>query len=314
MNAGRTSAPLRLTIAIPTFRRPDRLRLLLDALPARLAEAPDAVIDVLVVDNDPNGSGEPAARGTDLDLRYVRETTPGIAAVRNRALDECAGTDLIAFIDDDEVPRPQWLSSLVSTWRAHSSTAVMGRVISMFDDDVDPWVVATGTFTRTPRPTGTPLEVAAAGNLLLDVAQVRHLGVRFDESLGLGGGEDTLFSRQLVGRGGTIVYCAESETEDYVVAERLTRDWAKQRAFSSANAWALAQLRLAGGTLRPVVLRLRLLVGGLLRMTTGAARHLAGRLLGQLVHDARGVRTHYRGRGMVAAALGHHHQEYARNA
>lgn len=312
MISNTADSPWRVTVAIPTYRRPARLRMLLQALPARIDEVPDAVIDVLVVDNDPEGSGEPATTGSGLELRYVCEPTPGIAAVRNRVLDECEQSDLIAFIDDDEIPRPLWLSSLLSTWAEHRSSAVMGRVISVLDDDVDPWVVATGTFTRVPKPTGTPLEVAASGNLLLDREQVRALRVRFDESLGLGGGEDTLFSRQLVDRGGTIVYCAESETEDYVVTERLTRAWAKQRAFSSGNTSALLRLRGSRGPLDHLALRARVLGGGSARVAIGAARHLAGRALGRLRHDARGIRTHFRGRGMVAAALGHHHQEYAR--
>lgn len=312
---GPGASTLRVTVAIPTFRRPERLGLLLDALPARLAEVPEVEVDVLVVDNDRDGSGEPAIDGRALQVRYVREPTPGIAAVRNRVLDECGESDLIAFIDDDELPRPLWLASLLTTWRAHRSSAVMGRVISMFDDDdVDPWVIATGTFTRIPRPTGTPLEAAAAGNLLVDVAQVSSFGVRFDESLGLGGGEDTLFSRQLVARGGTIVYCAESEAEDYVVAERLTRSWAKQRAFSSGNSGAFAQLVLTERPVERRVLRLRLLSGGLLRMAAGTSRLCAGRLIGHLRHDARGTRTHFRGRGMVAAVLGHRHEEYARTS
>lgn len=303
---------LRLTIAIPTFQRPERLRRLLDALPSRIAETPGVEIEVLVIDNDPAGSGARAVHDIGIAVRYVREPKPGIAAVRNRALDACEGSDLLAFIDDDEVPRPHWLSALFETWTVHRSSAVMGRVISIFDGDVDPWVEASGTFYRPLRPTGSPLETAAAGNLLLDLAQVRALGVRFDESLGLGGGEDTLFSRQLVGRGGTIVYCAESETEDEVIAERLTRDWARQRAYSSANAWSLARLRLTSGTAARLLLRARLTAGGILRMSTGSVRRLVGIGLGRLEHDARGARTHHRGRGMVAAALGHHYQEYAR--
>lgn len=308
----RSSGP-HVTVAIPTYRRPERLSALLEALPARIAECPGADIDVVVIDNDPDGSAAPSAENSPLAVRYVPEPTPGIAAVRNRALDECTDSDLIAFIDDDELPREHWLSSLLAVHARYGSAAVMGRVISVFDQTADPWVLATGTFDRRPRPTGTPLEVAAAGNLLLDVLQVRRLGVRFDESLGLSGGEDTLFSRQLVGRGGTIVYCEESITEDYVVAERLTRDWATQRAFSSANAWSVAQLRLADGCLRRIARRARLVPGGALRVGAGSARHLYGRMRRHLRHDARGLRTHYRGRGMIAAAFGHRYEEYARS-
>lgn len=302
----------KVTVAVPSFRRPAQLRALLAALPERIAETQNAHIDVLVVDNDPAGSARAATVGTGLDLRYVREETPGIAAVRNRVLDECRGSDLIAFIDDDEIPRPEWLSSLLSVWREHGSTAVMGQVVSVFDEDADPWVLASGTFYRPGRPTGTRLQVAASGNLLLDMHQVRSLGVRFDESLGLGAGEDTLFSRELVARGGTIVWCNESETEDPVVAHRVTRAWATQRAFSLANAQGQVALRLTTSRSRNLALRCTFLAGGAARILVGYARHRYGRWRRRITDDARGARTWHRGRGMFASGLGHHFQEYSR--
>src|SRR3712207_5378192 len=91
-----------VTVAIPTYRRPDRLRRL---VPLVLDQAREGsadgryLVDVLVVDNDPEGSGAAAASGHP--VRYVAEPTPGIAAARNRAIDEAAGSRLLAFIDDD---------------------------------------------------------------------------------------------------------------------------------------------------------------------------------------------------------------------
>ncbi|WP_181800775.1 glycosyltransferase family 2 protein, partial [Microbacterium sp. H6] len=265
---------IRVTIGVPTYRRPELLRALLRTLPERIAECADlgVTVDVLVVDNDPSGSAREVAAGASVPVRYVVEPEPGIVAARNRLLDECADRDLLAFIDDDEVPRERWLSALIEVWREHGADAVMGRVISVFDEDVDPWLLASGTFRRPPRETGTVLQVAAAGNLLLDLRSIRRLGLRFDPSLGLGGGEDTLFSRQLARRGGLIVWCNESETEDLVVAARLSRAWAAQRAFSSANAGTRIQLQLTDGKIRRGVLRLRALVGGVARIVVGALR------------------------------------------
>lgn len=302
-----------VTIAIPTFRRPDGLARLLNALPPLIEEAPDgARIGVLVVDNDPNGSAESTALLAGTPLRYVVEPRPGIAAARNRALDECSSADLLVFIDDDEVPRPGWLRSLLGTAHRYGAAAVMGRVISVFDESVDPWILASGTFHRPERPTGTGLGTAASGNLLLDLRQVRALGLRFDESLGLSQGEDTLFSRQLVQRGGTIVWCNESQTEDFVVAARLTRSWARQRAFSSANSTVRTELALQPSRARHAALRMRFLAGGTARMAIGGARHVFGRLTGDIRHDARGTRLVHRGLGMMAGALGHVHEEYRR--
>ncbi|HJG50866.1 MAG TPA: glycosyltransferase [Brachybacterium faecium] len=304
---------VRVTVAIPTFRRPDQLAALLAALPARIAETPDAEIDVLVIDNAPEGSARATVEAAPAGVRYVHETTPGISAARNRALDESRSADLLAFLDDDEIPLAGWLSSLVEVWRGHRSAAVAGRVISVFHEDTDPWIIASGTFRRPQRATGTSLRTAAAGNLLLDIRQVQALGLRFEGSLGLSGGEDTLFTRQLVERGGTIVWCNESAAEDHVVPSRLTRDWAVQRAFSAGNGWANVNLLLAPSSTRRLALRGQFLLGGGARIAVGLARHRYGRASGHLVHDARGTRTFHRGRGMLAGARGHLYQEYARN-
>lgn len=303
-----------VTIGVPTYRRPGLLDALLRTLPARIAECDGLGIDVdvLVVDNDPAGSAREVVETSALPVRYVVEPTAGIAAARNRILDECADRDLVAFIDDDEIPREGWLSSLVTVWRGYDADAVMGRVISVFDDDVDPWLLASGTFRRPPRKTGTVLQVAAAGNLLLDLRSIRRLGLRFDPSLGLSGGEDTLFSRQLARRGGLIVWCNESETEDLVVASRLSRSWAAQRAFSSANAGTRIQLQLTEGRLRRGALRLQALIGGVARIVVGAARRMFGALTRDITHHARGTRLMHRGRGTIAAALGRRYDEYSR--
>lgn len=307
------SGPVRITIAIPSYKRPEQLAALLAALPDRIAETVDATIDVLVVDNDPAGSAREPVEEAPMGIRYAHETAPGISAVRNRALDECRDSDLLAFLDDDEIPLAGWLSSLVEVWREYGSSAVAGRVISVFHGDTDPWVIASGTFRRKERVTGEIMHTAAAGNLLLDMQQVRRSGTRFEDSLGLSGGEDTLFTRQLVDSGGTIVWCNESAAEDYVVASRLTRDWAKQRAFSSGNGWVHVTLLLAQSPPRRLAMRGRYLLGGSARVAAGLARHRYGVTRGHLEHDARGTRTFHRGRGMLAGARGSLYQEYARD-
>ena len=305
---------MKVVIAVPTFRRPSTLAHLLSALPERVNEVQfDTEFEVIVVDNDPDASAQAVASGfTGLPLRYVVESRPGIAAVRNRALDEASEASLLAFIDDDEFPRPGWLAALISVWEVHRSAAVMGRVISLFDEDADPWVLATGVFRRRPRPTGLVIPVAAAGNLLLDLEQVRALDVRFDETLGLAGGEDTLFSRQLVARGGVIVWCNESETEDTVPSDRVTRRWALRRGFNSGNSAIQVDLRMASGSGAKLLIRVRGLVGGSARVMAGWIRHISGKVRGVVEDDARGMRTVYRGLGMASAAIGHTHQEYSR--
>ena len=306
-----------VVVAIPTFRRPDRLADLLEGLPPRLAEAAAfGACRVLVIDNDPDGSAEVVARAAPaaLDLTYVREDVPGIAAARSRALAESASADLLAFIDDDEVPEPHWLSALLETRERTGAAAVMGRVVTRFPDDVDPWVRAGGYFHRPSRATGTRLSIAATGNLLLDLRVVRRLGIDFDDRLGLAGGEDSVFTRELVRRGGTIVWCEESVAVDHIDPDRLTRRALLRRAFAHGNVEARIRLAEAAESTRPVRWRvtLRVLVRGAARVVLGGARAGVGRLTRSLAHDARGRRTAHRGAGMLAAARGTMFEEYQR--
>ncbi|MCW2810122.1 MAG: hypothetical protein JWP61_580, partial [Friedmanniella sp.] len=265
-----------MVVAVPTFRRPDDL---VELLPQLLAQAADVEstwpgrfrVRVLVVDNDPAGSGAEPCRALPA-VRYVAEARPGIGAVRHRAMAESEPATLLAMIDDDERPHPHWLSSLLATWTETGAALVAGRVVAGYDGPLDPWIAAGEFFRRRNLATGAALTVAAAGNLLLDLVQVRALGVEFDPGLGLRGGEDTLFSRQLHARGGRMVWCAESVITDRVPTQRMTRRWVLARAWSHGNASTLTDLRLAQGTGARSAVRLRRLAGGGLRVLAGAVR------------------------------------------
>ncbi|MGH1525246.1 glycosyltransferase family 2 protein [Leifsonia sp. L25] len=306
--------PITATIAVPTFHRPAELSALVAALLEQAAEAGAAFpTRILVVDNDPAGSGAAVVTALGDDrVRAVVEPHPGISAVRNRALDE-AGTRLLAFIDDDELPHERWLTALLGTWlESGMPAAVSGRVVAAFDGELDPWLDAGRFFVRRSMPTGTPIDVAAAGNLLLDLDQVGAAGVRFADDLGLSGGEDTLFSRQLHAAGYRMVWCDESVITDRVPRERMTRAWVLQRAWSHGNSAATIRIRLARGSGPRAAARLADLAGGCARIVGGAARWLAGTLVRSRRHQARGARAIWRGGGMIAGASGVVYQEYAR--
>ena len=308
---------LTVTVVVPSFRRPGELARALPAIVEQVRELGEGGAigaSVLVVDNDPAATAAAVVRelGSPL-VACVVEPKAGISAARNRGLDETSTADALVFIDDDESPGPGWLSSIVDTWRATGAAAVMGRVISEYVSEPDAWVAAGQFFRRPSRVTGTEIPVAAAGNLLLDLAQVRRLGLRFDDRFGLSGGEDTLFSRQLVARGGRIVWCEESTATDYVPASRATRTWVLRRARRSGNTASLVELCMAGSATARVGVRARATLGGLARLCAGGARYLGGLASRSAWHQARGLRTANRGIGMVSAAFGTSYQEYARD-
>ncbi len=309
--------PLRLVVAVPTFKRPQTLAPNLAAVvdqtaAVRVVAGRPVSARVVVIDNDPQGSAASVAAAAGDLVEYAHEERPGIVAVRNRALEVAAQDDLLVFIDDDEIPQPGWLAELLRTWESHQPTAVWGRVLSVFEAPLDPWVAAGEFFTRKRRKTGTQVTVAASGNLLLEMAIVRRLGLRFDDRMAMGGGEDTLFTRELVAGGGRIVWCDESVAHDIVPADRANRQWVLARAVSHGNVAARVELNLANGGPQRLRGRVLAVVRGLARIAGGRARWLSGCLRGSLRAQARGLRAAARGRGMVAAGLGWSYQEYAR--
>lgn len=310
MHSPETSA----VIAVLTYKRPERLQALLPLLVQQATESPLSTT-VLVVDNDP----ETTARSVVCSLgsgavRYVSEPRPGIAIARSRALQEARGARVLVFIDDDEIPSAGWLRSLLDTYHQTEAAAVVGPVVSEFAVKPEEWITSGGFFRRRRLPTGTEVTVAYTGNLLLDLEQISRLGVDFDARFGLTGGEDTLFTRQIVQRGGKIVHCDEALVTDLVPEDRSTRKWVLQRAFRSGNTWSQVSLELASGGYGRLDGHCRLVGAGCLRFLGGPLRFAFGVATRSVADRARGLRTFARGAGMITGALGYSYQEYARGS
>ena len=302
-----------ITVAIATFRRPAGI---VSALTSVLPQAGDLAsrangdvsVRLLVIDNDPEASARDVVAPFAVD--YVHEPKPGIAAVRNRALAECASDDALIFLDDDEVATEGWLSALVTRHRTTGADAVAGRVRTDFPRGTDPWVRASGAFRRPVRVDGQLMDEAATNNLLLDLGTVRRLGLRFDESFGLTGGSDSLFTRQLVALGGTIRWAQDALVVELEDPERFNRSWVLMRVFRFGNTSTRVDIALAQGAPGRLLVRGARFVRGLARVFGGGLRASWGVITGSLSHRARGFRTIYRGAGMIAGAGGFAFSEY----
>lgn len=308
----RDAAQLRVVVAVLTYRRPDDLAELVPLLREQVGRA-DREASVLVVDNDPDGG----ARATVPDqpwVRYVHETEPGIAAARNRALDEARaqGADLLVFLDDDERPCERWLPLLLERYDVDRPFAVVGPVVSQFTAPLEPWVEAGRFFDRRRLPTGTHVDLAATNNLLLDLHQVDALGLRFDARYGITGGSDSLFTRAAAQRGARMVWCDEAVVTDVVPTDRLTRRWVLRRAFRAGNTWTRTSLDLAPTSAARLAGAARMAALGAGRTVAGGARWAVGVVTRSLPHQARGARTAARGAGVLAGLAGARYAEYRR--
>src|SRR2546423_1675179 len=115
-----------LVVTVCTNRRPEAVAETLRALERQLAKAPDA--SGLVVSSPGGHHAELVELATELGFEAARAGEPGLAAARNRALELVEGDRVIAFVDDDAIPAPDWLERLSARWReAPPELACIGR-------------------------------------------------------------------------------------------------------------------------------------------------------------------------------------------
>lgn len=242
---------MKTTICIVTFRRPEGLLRLLNGLNSLHFDSSDPDLDVIVVDNDPErGAEEPCSRagpGFRWPLRYSTEPRRGIAHARNRALALVdPRSEWVAFIDDDEVPDPRWLSELLRVQRETDADVVAGPVVPFFTEPVAAWVEAGDFFQPSRFADGSPIPHAFTGNVLLRASLLRDPRLRpaFAEHFALSGGEDRHFFQRVRLAGYRLCWADRAVATEWVPAVRANARWLIRRQLRVGNALAFIESEL----------------------------------------------------------------------
>lgn len=291
----------RVLIAVATYKRPDGLQALLQSLESSTA---GRSFDVLVVDNDANGSGRAVAELSPLSLTYVIEPKPGIAAARNRAVDEIQTYDAVIFVDDDEFVVEGWLDHLLDYAETSRAGVVTGPVQSIFPDDAPSWVVNGGFIQRPSWPHGQVLTAGATNNTLVKIADWKSAGApRFDDTFSATGGSDAKLFSVLLAQGVQIEFCATALVYEPVLPERMRFKWLVRRGYRngivSARIWTAKHGRV------------RTLVKGVLLVLGGFAKVLKDLVFGKGL-QAGSFNGLLNGMGVVSALIGVRVHEYKR--
>lgn len=219
----------RYLISIASYKRPADLQRLLDSIAASIDPLRT---DIVVVDNDPDGTAESTVADHPLAITYALEPTPGIASARNRGLERFT-TDhaAIIFIDDDEWVSPDWFRTLTSYAHESGSDVVSGPVLTILPGEAPSWVRGGGFYQRSLAKTGTSLLSTATNNTLLRRdAWIRAGSPSFDVAFSTTGGSDWDFFWAIRKSGATIRYCADAIVWEDVPASRLSFRWLRRRA------------------------------------------------------------------------------------
>ena len=115
---------VRVSVAIPTYNRKEKLRRLLESIKASTYKD----IEIIVVDDASTDGTDKMIREEYHDIKYIRHERPTLVAKsRNDAIEASEG-DYIFFIDDDNVVEADTIEKLVRYIEEHEDVGTVAPV------------------------------------------------------------------------------------------------------------------------------------------------------------------------------------------
>jgi GT2 family glycosyltransferase len=115
--------PLTCSVIVCTRDRPEQLEKCLRGISEQTLKP----FEIIVVDNAPlNGTAEEVSR--QWGAKYVLEARLGLSRSRNTGARE-ASAEVVAYIDDDALARPDWLENLLPVFQSENVMAAGGRTL-----------------------------------------------------------------------------------------------------------------------------------------------------------------------------------------
>lgn len=182
---------LTFSVCIITYRRPALLQLCLDCIAPGQQTLDPSKYEVVVSDDCPDQSARYIVERSGF-ARWIQGPSQGIAANRNNAVKAATG-DWIVFVDDDELPTPQWLEKMFASAVTRKWDAIVGPV--------EPVDYPDSIFWYAPTLSG---ESFGAGNLAIRKSLLTRCG-GFDESLKVSH-EDTDLGHRISSLGARILF------------------------------------------------------------------------------------------------------------
>ncbi len=129
------------SVVIRAYNAADRLPEVLDGLRQQIG-LEEISWEVVIVDNNSTDNTPEVANRyaqnwrSDCQLRYILEPAPGAAIARRRGVEE-AKSDLVGFLDDDNIPKEDWVMEAYKFGKEHPQAGAYGSIINpKFDEDI----------------------------------------------------------------------------------------------------------------------------------------------------------------------------------
>ncbi len=301
----------RVMLCVPTCRRPDGLRTLLNRV-ARLDYAGE--LAVIVVDNDPvaqQGAGVVSEMRETFrfPLHCAIEPRRGHTYAYNHAFGlACRAAprpDYVAVLDDDEYPSSQWLREMVRVALEYDVDIVGGPVWPVFDQP-DHWLATSGLFAPVRFATGPVPMIYGAGNMLIRRAVLAHyLDEPFLHDFAFTGGSDYDFFWRCRLDGRSFAWANTAEVFETTPPARTTVGYLLRRKFRNGSEATRLERKFVNGVTgaaRRWYTGLGLLGIGILSLPLAAFRGRQA-VMDSLIRAARGA-------GRIAAEFDLHYEQY----
>jgi glycosyltransferase involved in cell wall biosynthesis len=115
---------MKMTVIVPTYRRPSDLYRCLEALKTQERPADQVLVTVREDDSETNAFLQ-EYDAPPLPLQVVRLTVSGVVAAMNAGLGGATG-DIVVLTDDDAVPQPDWLARIADHFVADERLGGIG--------------------------------------------------------------------------------------------------------------------------------------------------------------------------------------------
>ena len=115
---------MKISVLVPTYRRPKDLERCLLALQQQSHSADEVLLVVRDADEETHAFLE-ALNPVQIPIRIVTVTAPGVVAAMNAGLAAAAG-EIIAVTDDDAAPHADWLKRLTAHFQTNEQVGGVG--------------------------------------------------------------------------------------------------------------------------------------------------------------------------------------------